>query len=481
MVRLLIGCINFNNRVFTEIWIKTLHKTLNRAGVFEDHLAGKYENPGLYPHVKVVVLDNGSDEDQKIFDLKEKYPWVEFIFNKENAGVAAGWNQLIKAGYDENGKPMFDYYMPANNDIYFTEDWYENFVKCLEADTEKEFGWISSFINDYKEPDLTGVTETVQLENIYWSIRPQADDIESVEQMENIIKIAYAPFGGIEKFAGNLKAKYGLKLKNSHQKAPLFALSKEVIAKVGLFDEYNSPSGLHEDADYGLRIELTGLRFGATYGAYAHHFSMMSRTKGKFKERWWIESRDKAFEEKWGLTSKELDKATKNNMRFRLDIGSGERPKREDGKHWYHLDIDKQFSDVEFLHDASQPLPFEDESLLEIYCSNNLEHQEWKYIDSILFNWYQKLVPGGKIEIRVPNFEFAVRRYLEGSWKLSLTPCDFNLMHLIFGGDHPGCPHLHKVGFDFNNLSGALKDIGFQDIKNTSQEGSWELRIEAIK
>ncbi len=34
MTRVLLGCINFNNRVFTEIWIKTLTKTLEKANKF---------------------------------------------------------------------------------------------------------------------------------------------------------------------------------------------------------------------------------------------------------------------------------------------------------------------------------------------------------------------------------------------------------------------------------------------------------------
>jgi predicted SAM-dependent methyltransferase len=299
--------------------------------------------------------------------------------------------------------------------------------------------------------------------------------------MENIIKTAFGPFGGIEKFSKGLEQKYGIQLKESHPKAPLFALSKECIKKVGLFDEYNSPVGLHEDADFCHRVTRGGFKIGRAEGSFAMHFSMMSRTKNEFKKSDWVEGREKAFTEKWGVSSKKMDKIPVDK-KFRLDIGSGERPKREDGKHWYHMDIDKQFSDVEYLQKIDEEFPFEDGEIEEIYASNCLEHVEHRRILSTLYEWFRVLKQGGKAEIRVPNFEFAAKRYLEGSWTLSLEEgVDFNLTHLIFGGDHEGCPHVHKVGLDFKNLSKALKDVGFQNVENISDPNSWELKVLAEK
>lgn len=466
-MKLLIGTVNFNTKIFTEIWLETLIESLRniRLGDEEELI------------VKTVVVNNSPEDD--LSDLIEKYKNTVFINNKENVGVASAWNQIIKQGFDDKGNPLYDYFFPANNDIWFSKNWAQLFAACLKQDIKKEFGWISSFLNDYKEPDLTGVSDTLAVEGRYWGgLRPEADDVETIEQIKNVLKSTYAPFGGIDLFAETLKQKYGIKLKKMHPKAPLFALSRECIKKVGLFDEYNSPNGLHEDADYCLRVQKAGFKIGVAFGAYSHHFSMMSRTKGEFKKEWWVESREKAFREKWGVSSKETHLI--GDKKFRLDIGSGERPKN-DG-HWLHMDVDRQFKDIEYLQDISGKMPFDDGEFEEIYSSNALEHVEWKDILPTLFEWHRILRLGGKIHIRVPNFRFAAERYLEGSWKLSLQAgTDQNLTHLIFGGDHPGYPHLHKVGLDFENLSQALKDVGFTDVKNVSENGSWELRIEAIK
>lgn len=470
-MKILIGCINFHSRPFTELWLKSLSKNIEKLGT-------PLESPTSEQLHKVVVLNNSPEDN--LDDLKHMYPGVVFIEPGNNLGVAAGWNRIIKEGFDLNGNPLYDYYMPTNNDIYFTESWLDNFLSCLQQDTKKEYGWISSFCNDYKEYELTGVSETIEFENRYWNgVRIEADDMDTLLMVQNMLKIAYAPFGGVERFAETLRQKYGIKLKQMHQKAPCFALSKECIKEVGLFDEYNSPIGLHEDADYGKRIELSRFKFGAAFGAYVMHFSMMSRTKGEFKKEWWVESREKAFQEKWGVSSKEMHKITKDK-KFKLDLGSGYGP-RKDG-HWYHMEIDPKFSDIEFLGDISKELPFDDESMSEIYASNCLEHCEWKTILGVLYEWRRVLATGGKIEIRVPNFRFAAERYLEGSWKLSLVEgTERNLTHLIFGGDNPGYPHLHKVGLDYDNLSQALKDVGFSNIVNASDQGSWELKIIAEK
>jgi GT2 family glycosyltransferase len=466
-MKLLIGTVSLNTRPLTEIWLETLYESLNFANYKKDD-------------VKIVIIDNGSEDN--VMDLAKDYNDVVFIRHEKNIGVSPAWNEIIKVGFSGD-KPLYDYYLPANNDIYFTKKWYKNFIECL-SQNDGSFGWISSMMNDYKEPEYTGITETVELEGRYWGgIRPNADDVETKAQMVGVLKTAYAPWGGIEKFSDLLETKYRIGLKEMHPKAPLFALSAKCIKEVGLFDEYNAPVGIHEDADMCLRIGAAGLKIGAAFGAYVQHFSMMSRSKGEFvKGDWWVESREKAFQEKWGHSSKGMTSDVVKNRRFKLDVGSGERSRKEDGEHWYHLDIDPIFPDVEFLNDASKPLPFKDNSLSEIFCSNNLEHQEWKQIKTILTDWYNKLDNGGKLHLRVPNFRFLVEEYLAGRWKMSLEDgVDFNAMHAIYGGDHPGCPHLHKVGFDYGNLSRVLSDVGFNEISNVSGYGSWELRVEARK
>lgn len=461
-MKLLIGCLSLNTKNFTEIWIETLLKSLNNN----------------YNNIKIVILDNGSNKENNLIDLQNKYQQIKFLFNKENLGVSSGWNSLIKEGYS-NGEFLYDYYLICNNDIYWTEYSLINLIKSLENTKHNkvnEYGWISLMQNDYKE-DSVKIPQIQQLEQYYWKYRPHADNVKSKEQMLDLIDLSYSAFGGIEAFADKLNDYYGPHIHELHPKATCFALSKECIQKVGLFDEYNIPVGLHEDVDYCIRVKQAGLKFGACYNAYIHHFSMMSRTRSDITTGdSWVNAREKAFQEKWGCSSKDT-----SNLKpvVKVDIGSGQRP--QDEGHWYHLDIDKHFGHVEYLHDCSKPLPFRNDSIDEIYCSNNLEHIFHKDILIVLKDWYDKLKVGGKIEIRVPNFRFAVGRYLDKSWSFRFDGGQHNLMHLLMGGEAAGPQHIHKCIFDFDILSKLLIDVGFKNIKDISCEGSWELRTSAEK
>lgn len=470
-MKFIIGAVALNTKPLTDIFLETLSKTLNSCAMV-------YAKSEEDLEIKVVIIDNGSNDD--VMELQSKYPWVKFIRNETNLGVAPAWNMIIKEGYDDSGNPTFDYYGIFNNDVYFTKHWLENYIECLKQNYDKKYGWISGFLNDHKEPELTGVVETVALENIYWQIRPNADDVKSKEQMVSILTRAYEPFGGIESFALNLKNKYGIGLREMHPKAPVFSLSKECIQKVGLFDESYTPIGLHEDADYCERIKrYSNFKFAAAYGAYAHHFSMMTRTRTEFEVPWRT-AREENFQKKWTIHSKNI-KDLPSTFGIKLEIGSGPKPRLEDG--WYHLDVDKSAPHVEFLHNILNPLPFDDNVLEEIFCCHNIEHIEWRKTKAVLQDWYNKLKPGGKIHIRVPNFRYLAKAYLDKQWVMSFDQrAERNAMHCIFGGDREGnCFDFHKVGFDYENLSGLLRSVGFRNTIDVSGEGNWELRVEAHK
>lgn len=458
-MNILIGTITYNTKPFIELYLKTLVEAM-----YECRLKGDVFLEGM-------VIDNGSTDGTNIEELDDKYGYLNISFkrNEKNLGVSSGWNQLIKHGFDHQGKPLFDYYFICNSDIYWTKNSLINMVRCLKQNVKKEFGWISFFMNDYKEPNKTGVIETVNFERLYWSMRPHANSIDGVDHLEQLIDTAYGPWNGVENFSQVLENKYGIELKEMHPKASSFVVSKECIKQVGLFEEYNCPVGLHEDADYRDRIiKFSNYKFGAAYGAYIHHFSMMTRTRTELDDNGgWVNNREKAYQEKL-------------SQPFKLDIGSGERP--HSGPGWYHMDIDTSMPHVEYLHDCSQPLSFPDNLIEEIYCSNNLEHISWKKIPLVLKDWYRCLKPEGKIHIRVPNFRWLCEMYIHDSWKLSFDDkSELNVMHAVFGGDHPGTAHIHKAGFDFNNLYNLLSDVGFINIVDVSLNNSWELRVEAYK
>jgi len=471
-MRFLIGAVALNTKPLTEIFLDSLLVSIK-------YCENVYAKTNADLDISVVIVDNGSNDG--VMQLVSQYPWVKFIRNETNLGVAPAWNQIIKQGYDDMGTLTFDYYGIFNNDVYFTTKWLYNYVQCLEQNSSGKYGWISSFMNDYKEPELTGVKETVMLENVYWSIRPNADDVKSKEQMLGILHKAYSPFGGIEQFSESLFSAYGLNLREMHPKAPVFSLSKECIRKVGLFDESYTPIGLHEDADYCERMRrYSNLKFAAAYGAYAHHFSMMTRTRTEFEVPWRT-AREENFQKKWTIHSKNI-KELPRTFGIKLEIGSGPKPRLEDG--WYHLDVNSKSPHVEFLHNILNPLPFDDGVLEEIFCSHMLEHIEWRKTKIVLQNWYNKMKPNGKIHIRVPNFGYLAKAYVDGYWRMSFDQSsERNAMHAIFGGEpHTShCFDFHKVGFDYQNLSELMRSVGFKNTSDVSGDGNWELRVEAHK
>jgi len=75
---------------------------------------------------EIYVADNASTDDSVNF-LKEKYPRVHIVINKENGGFAKGYNDALK-------QISADYYVLLNSDIEVTENWIEPCITLLEND-----------------------------------------------------------------------------------------------------------------------------------------------------------------------------------------------------------------------------------------------------------------------------------------------------------------------------------------------------------
>ena len=58
---------------------------------------------------------------------------------------------------------------------------------------------------------------------------------------------------------------------------------------------------------------------------------------------------------------------------------------------------------VDYVYDASKPLPFEDNVFDLIYASHILEHIPWYKTEQVLKEWVRTLKPGGSLEIWVPD------------------------------------------------------------------------------
>ena len=134
----------------------------------------------------------------------------------------------------------------------------------------------------------------------------------------------------------------------------------------------------------------------------------------------------------------------------KLNVGSGIDPKEG------YINIDKYDPSADIQADALS-LPYENNSINEIYSSHTLEHFNKYNVPKVLNEWYRVLNYDGKLAMDLPNFEACVKNWLASDDKMGF-PLD-----TLFGlqtreGEE------HKIGFTRETLYKLLLDSGFTDI-----------------
>ncbi|RLJ69121.1 hypothetical protein CLV86_0515 [Lacinutrix venerupis] len=99
--------------------------------------------PSIITHSKeanIYVADNASTDDSIVF-IKNEYPQIKIIKNKENGGYAKGYNEALKYLTE-------DIFCLVNSDIEVTENWLTPILKTFN--TEENTAIIQPKILDYK-------------------------------------------------------------------------------------------------------------------------------------------------------------------------------------------------------------------------------------------------------------------------------------------------------------------------------------------
>ncbi|MEA1936618.1 MAG: glycosyltransferase family 2 protein [Patescibacteria group bacterium] len=99
-----------------------------------------------YDNYKIVVVDNGS-EDDSVFAIRRNFPEIKIVENKKNLGFAGGNN--IGINYAVENKA--DYILLINNDTTVDENFLSELVEAGESD--KKIGALGSKIYFYSEPN----------------------------------------------------------------------------------------------------------------------------------------------------------------------------------------------------------------------------------------------------------------------------------------------------------------------------------------
>lgn len=75
-------------------------------------------------HYDIYIIDNQSN-DKSVSFVKENFPSVKIIINKENYGFAKGYNEGLK-------HIKSDIYCLLNSDVEVTENWIEPILNVFE-------------------------------------------------------------------------------------------------------------------------------------------------------------------------------------------------------------------------------------------------------------------------------------------------------------------------------------------------------------
>jgi len=143
---------------------------------------------------------------------------------------------------------------------------------------------------------------------------------------------------------------------------------------------------------------------------------------------------------------------------IKLDIGSGGKSGHPD---FLGVDPFAEGADIKaFMWD----LPYEDNSVDEIICQQALEHVTKFAVVPSLKEWNRVLKPGGKLQLQVPDLEWACMHWL------SHQTTEWN-MDIIYGNQmHEG--EFHKTGFTMKILGQYFAAAGGYDVQKAEYFGS---------
>jgi hypothetical protein len=169
----------------------------------------------------------------------------------------------------------------------------------------------------------------------------------------------------------------------------------------------------------------------------------------------------------------------------KLNFGCGDAPVEG----YINVDI-RPIASAEVHMAAWERGPFMPGTIERIYSRHMLEHLTRADAERTLFNWFELLVPGGDLNVIVPDLAFHARQLLKQACNHDSEPGQ-NLRHAMagfYGWQDPkrGGPveDLHRWGYTWESMEESLRQTGFVGImRSTSGKDSlpWHLNVLAAK
>lgn len=150
---------------------------------------------------------------------------------------------------------------------------------------------------------------------------------------------------------------------------------------------------------------------------------------------------------------------------LKLHLGCGW--KRFDG----YVNVDLWITDAtDVICDISK-LPWPDHSAVMIESYHVIEHISHRKIDRTLADWYRVLMPGGRMIIECPDFDQAVREYLQGNEARIIN---------IFGRQR-STGDAHLFGYNLFRLKKILQNAGFRDLQEEEPQSSQSIKEPSLR
>jgi GT2 family glycosyltransferase len=184
-------------------------------------------NNTIEKNFKIVMVDSGSKDGSQEM-IKKHYPEVDLFELKENKGFSGGNNICIKHAYKKYNP---DYYYFLSNDTKVTKGWLKNILEF--ADTHPEGGMFGSRQRDFND--------------------------------KQVIYAAYINKIGIHKYISPQKPQEVTWVSGGS-----FMVKKNVIKKIGAFDEIFNPS-YYEESDWEERAIRSGFKVYIVPSSLIYH------------------------------------------------------------------------------------------------------------------------------------------------------------------------------------------------------------------
>lgn len=393
----------------------------NQIEMTQDCIMAIRENTQDY---ELVIIDNGSNPPIKTPFIG--FADVTMIRNEENKGFPVAVNQGIRAA---KGNVI----ILLNNDVIVTPGWANRLLNHL-----KNFSIVAPMANY-----CAGLQQEIVL--------PTYENTEELNQA--VMQLAEEHNG--EAIEVNFVMGF------------CFAFWKSLFDEIGPFDESIWPcSG--EEIDFCFRAREAGHKIGIARDAYVHHFGsktlMAMEEAGQLKYVEVCERNDEHLVKKWGAgfwqrqvgPFKKSDPGIAGNGKLRLNLGCGKYPLAG------FVNID-QFANVnpDLVADALH-LPYEPETVDEIYAGHLFEHLTWDEGQAALRHWKSILKPGGIIIITVPDFDILAERYLANR-----TAGAMRVMNDLYIYSYCQESH-HRYCYSEALLKTAMTEAGFVELEKLS-------------